>query len=861
MSRKEETVNGYPNPNIPNHEKEEADYILQYGRKMYSDFQNNQYFGYADRAIKLKNKSYRLSEEDTSIYISKSNPSGDIAYSNLDYSPVSLVPAFVDTIVNSILDKGFEITVHARDRMTSDRREQEKNKLTGQMLGKAFSEKLSSMFGVDVREKNAPTSKEEVDLKMETEYTDEMEIALEQGIREVRLMNHSKEIDRYICDDLVTCGEGVVKVNLNKNGEIKYRYIDDVNFFRSYSKDPDNRRLKHAGHVTTMTIAELRDRVREEDGWDEKRWEEIAGTVNDAKHGTSDGTAINLNERRGDKNWWDSVDVDVVEFEFIDFNYENYEIKETEYGSYVYEKDDNYMQSDEVAENRELIRDSYQVVYKGSWIRGTDYLFDYGRVHNISINPNDFYTANLSYIVYSMYGRSVVEKIIPYIEQVQLIHIRMQKLSSRVRPDGIAIDVSVLENAVMNGNGGYFSPLELSEMYDETGNLLFRSRNEDPDMPQGRPPVTKLDTSIRDQLSTLIDMYNHQVQQIRLVSGVNDFRDGTNTHPKTLVGVQEQSMRASNNATYAIDTALYDITTRTAERTVEYFQDVVSNKESRDRYERILGTEAIEVFERIQDVPIDLISLDIQFEPTIEEKASLQKHVEIALGKELIAIEDSIMIMRVDNINIGERMLIQRKLKLKEEREEMMAKQAEEEGKAREAEQQAKQKQAQLEAQLEIQKKIGIASEEAKIEVWREQQLMAFKERLLKAEIAGKVQVAEVVANGGMDKARYMEDQKSERDREGKSMESRLIEQRAGRVPEQDFKTPEDEAMAENKKVEPVPMPPSMMNNPLIPNDVPPVQDGVQPPPQMGIGQQQPDQLQQQPSETQQPPNGVMGQG
>ena len=832
MSRNKETISGYPDPNVPNDDKDEA-YILQYGQKMYEDFKNNQYFGYSNRARKLHSKSYRLSEEDTNIYKTRSNVSGDVAYSNLDYTSISLVPAFVDSVVNSILDKGFEITVHARDRMTSSKRQDEQKKLTGQMLGKAFSEKISAMFGVDVRSKNVPTSKEEIELRMETEYTDDLEIALEQGVREVRLMNHSKEIDRYVCDDLVTCAEGVVKVNLNKNGEIKYRYIDAVNFFRSYSKEPDNRTLKHAGHVTTMSIAELRDRIGPNDEWDEKRWKDIASTVRGGG-GMNNGTAINSNEKEGNTNsgWWSSVEVDVVEFEFVDFNYDVYEFKDTEYGSYIYDKDSDF--EPEEGSNREVVRDTYQCVYKGSWIKGTDYIFDYGKAHNISINQHDFYTANLSYIVYSMYGASIVQKIIPYIEQVQMIHIRMQKLASRVRPDGVAIDVSVLEKAVRNGSSGYFSPLELAEMYDETGNFLYRSRDEDPDLPRSGPPITKLDSSIKDQLDSLVTQYNHNVQQIRLVSGVNDFRDGSNTHPKTLVAVQQQSMQASNNATYAVDTALYDITTRSAERTVEYFQDVVGNHEARSRYERILGTDTIEVFDRIEQVPIDMLSINIQFEPTIEEKINLQKHLDIALGKDLIAIEHSIAIMRLDNIQLAEKMLIQSKRKLKEEREELMAKQAEDESKARQEQAKIDQQKTQFDAKIEVDKAVGIAGETAKIEVWKEQQLMYFKEKLLDKEIAGKIKAAEAVAAGGMQKAEYLEGSKNDRSKSEATQNSKMIEQRKGKIPEQDFRTSaKDEAP---EMIKPVPMPSSMVNNPLVPNPIPQTQGGVQPapPPQAG---------------------------
>lgn len=797
MTSRKDTISSYPDPNIPNHEKDEAEYQLAYAKRAYHDYMNNQYYGFANRAQKIKNKSYSLSEEDTSIYKTINNISGDVAYSNIDFTPISIIPAFVDTVVNSILDKGFDITVKARDGMTLDLRKQERNKLMGKMLGRPMAQKITESFGVDVTEKDAPTSEEEVNFIIDTEYQDNMEIALEEALREIRLMNRAKELDRYIVTDLVVNGEGVIKVNLEANGEIKYQFIPDENFFRSYSTELDNRRLKHAGHVSTMSIAELRKRVG--DQWSEKEWEEVTKMSGENKRGVNSGTAINMNESNSNSDWHDTQNVDVVEVEWIDFNYDMYEYKETEYGfESIHERDDDYIPSENSKMKREMYKDTYQCVYKCCFVLGTDLVYDNGKVHNISINSNDFYSANLSYIVYTMYGKSIVQKIIPYAEQIQLIHSSMQRLATKARPSGVSIDVSVLENAVSNGHGGYFQPLELAEMFDETGNLLYRSINEDPDMGRSNPPISQLHTSIRDTLLSLIDLYNHQAAQIRLVSGVNDFRDGSNTHPKTLVGVQQQAMIASNNATYAVDNAFYDIVTRTAERTIEFFQDSIDNEEAQKRYERILGSDTMSIIERIKNTPIDMISIDIQFEPSIDEKTKLEEHIGIALQANLIELEDAIAIRRLNNIGMSEKMLIQRKKKKEEKMMEMQKQQAEQQQAMMQMEAQQKQQEMQMESQLKTQTEISIYSEQAKIDIWKEQQLAAIRDGQLSKEIEGKIAVARVSAEAGLNKAEMMEGRKDSRDKAQKTMESKLIEQRKNRKPEQDFTDAEIQKIKEN---------------------------------------------------------------
>jgi len=805
-----ETVASYPDPNIPNEQKDSVEYILPYLKTAYYDFVNNQYEGYSNRGRKIRNKRYRLGEEDVSIYKTRFTTSDDVAYSNLDFTPINIISKFVDVSVNSILDKRFKIKVKARDTMTLEEENKYTEDLMGQMLNRGVTEKMSNIMGKDFTVKDAPTSNEEILLRTETEYNDNMEIALEQGIREVRKMSDVHEIDRYVVDDLVTCGEGVEKVYLMENGEIKYEYIDSVNFIRSFSKQPDNRRLKHAGHVTTMTLAELRRRVSPEDGFTEKDWEEIAERVSNRKSGYKAGTAVYANNSSDSAAWYDSLDVDVVEMEFVDFNYDKYEYKENSYGfSSISHRDDDYQLPENSKAKRELVTDSYEVVYKGSWIVGTDYLFDWGKAHNISINSGDFYTANLSYIVYTMYGKSIVEKIIPFAEQIQLIYLKLQQLAAKVRPSGVAIDVTVLESAVRNGAGGYFEPLELSEIVDQTGTIYYRGDNEDPEMRGNRQPITQINTSVRDSLQSMVDLYNHYMNQIRDISGINEYKDGTNTNPNTLVGVQSESIRASNNATAAINSAYYNIVERSSSRVVEFFQDVLHNDEASKKYERILGSPVMETLERIKEVPIDMIAVDLEFEPTEQEQAVLNKHIELALQSGAIEIEDSLMIRDIDNVSLAIRVLVQKKKKKAEAMQKAMAAQAEQE--TAKVQQEAQMEVQKITAEAQIKAKVEVEAYQAKaqIDFQLKQQSANIEFGLSQQVIDGKIKVAEIGAQASTQKMNTMEDRKDSRDKSQKTMESKLIEQRKDRVPEQDF-TAEDEATLDRRIEQAVPNAPNL---------------------------------------------------
>ena len=339
----------------------------------------------------------------------------------------------------------------------------------------------------------------------------------------------------------------------------------------------------------------------------------------------------------------------------------------------------------------------------------------------------------------------------------------------------------------------------MSEIFDETGTLFYRGDNEDPEMGRNRPPITQLNMSVRDALQSMIELYNHYAQQIREVSGVNEYKEGTNTSPKTLVGVQAESIKASNNATAAIDNAFHDIIERSAERTIEFLQDVVKNSEAKKRYERILGTDVIEILERVGDVPIDMIAVTLEFEPTIEEQAILNKHVEVALSKELIELEDSLMIRDIDNIKLAIRVLVQKKKKRAETIGKMRQAAEQKKLKDDEMETQRKMKEISGETNIKSQSDIALYTAKANVDYQLKQRTAKIEMSMVQQEIDGKIRVAMINAEASSGKATMMEDRKDSRDKSQKTMESKLIEQRKDRLPEQDFTVNDEEVL--NKRV------------------------------------------------------------
>ena len=144
---------------------------------------------------------------------------------------------------------------------------------------------------------------------------------------------------------------------------------------------------------------------------------------------------------------------------------------------------------------------------------------------------------------------SLVKRMIPFADQIQLVHLKLQQVVSKMIPDGVFIDADGL-NSVDLGNGASYNPSEALSMYFQTGSVIGRSFTEDGEFNNARVPIQELTSSGSNaKIQSLINMYNYQLQMIRAVTGVNEARDGSKPDQYALVGIQKLAALNSNTAT------------------------------------------------------------------------------------------------------------------------------------------------------------------------------------------------------------------------------------------------------------------------------------------------------------------------
>ena len=379
------------------------------------------------------------------------------------------------------------------------------------MITKDFVESLEDQTGIPLSPKGfVAKSSEEIDMFMAINYKQNVEIALEKAIDYTLDINDYDEVKRLMIRDLVVLGLCSSKIELSPSRGVTIRHVDPSNLITSYSSKPDFKNIRHAGEVYSMTIADLKQQAGDQFSEDDyqKIAKEYAGKNNNPMTYGDRAYYDNGNETYD----YDKFSVNVLDAEFITSHSLNYEKKENKFGGFsVNKKASNYKAPKKSKTKRENIGSSVKVVYTGKYIINTDYIFNYGMMENMPRSKSNLSETNLSYIIYQpnlykMKSKSLVDRMIPFADQIQLAHLKIQHVLAKARPKGAAFEIGSLEN-VSKGDGGTFTPLELQEIYDQTGNIYYRRIDDEGNM-TGAVPIAELENGIGRDFGTLINVYN-----------------------------------------------------------------------------------------------------------------------------------------------------------------------------------------------------------------------------------------------------------------------------------------------------------------------------------------------------------------
>jgi hypothetical protein len=722
---------------------------------------------------------YARGEQPVQKYKDELSINGDLSYLNLDWKPVPILSKFVDIVVNGISQKSYDIKAYSQDPSSVKRRTEYASKLQEDMVAKEYLDNLKQTLGIDLHQSpsgvTVPESKEELELHMQLSYKQSIEIAEEEAISTVFAQNKYDLVRRRLNMDLTTIGIAAGKTNFNTAEGIKIDYVDPAYMVYSYTEDPNFEDIYYVGEVKSITIPELK---KEFPGISQEELERIQKTPGNRQYITGWGN-------------YDENTVQVMYFEYKTYHNQVFKIKQTDSGLLkALEKPDTFDPPEN--DNFERVSRSIEVLYTGAKVLGTNTILDWGLAENMSRPMADTTKVEMNYTICAprMYkGRieSVVSKCIGFADMIQLTHLKLQQVMSRMVPDGVYLDMDGLAEVDL-GNGTNYNPAEALNMYFQTGSIVGRSMTQDGDMNPGKVPIQELNSSSGlGKIQALIQTYQYYLQMIRDVTGLNEARDGSTQDKNSLVGLQKMAANASNVATRHIKQASLYLTLKLAENVSLKIADALYFPLTAESLKNSISTYNVETLQQVVDLNLYDFGIFLELEPDDEEQAKLEENIQVALGQGGIDLEDAIDLRQIKNLKLANQMLkVKRKQKAIQDQANQQAN--------IQAQAAAQAETAEKTAMAEVQKQEAISGSKVQYEQARSQmeinkmQIAADLEKIkMQQKFEYDMQLKQIEVQAMQQKEAAIEDRKDKRSKMEATQQSEMISQRQNDSLPKDF--------------------------------------------------------------------------
>ena len=736
---------------------------------------------------------YARGEQPIGKYKNELAIDGDLSYLNLDWTPVPILPKFIDVVVNGMSDRLFKVKAYAQDAMSQAKRSKYQDLLESQMIAKPVLEIIQEESGANpfmMEPDQLPQTDDELSLYMQLNYKPAIEIAEEEAINTIFDENHYDDIRKRLDYDLTVVGIGVAKHEFLQGTGVKISYVDPANVIYSYTEDPYFKDCFYWGEIKTLPISEL---MKIDQSLTKEDLQQIT---------------------QYSQSWYDYYNV--AQFyensmfyrdtcTLLYFNYKTtkkivYKKKNLEGGgSRVIEKDDTFNPPAEMMEEGsfEKIEKTIDVWYEGIMVMGTNILLQWKMSENMVRPTSASQHALPNYVacaprMYKGTIESLCRRMIPFADLIQITHLKLQQVIARTVPDGVFIDADGL-NEIDLGTGNAYNPEDALRLYFQTGSVIGRSFTQDGDFNNARVPITQLTSnSGAAKTQMLITNMNHYIDMIRSVTGLNEARDGSMPDPNSLVGLQKLAALNSNTATrHILDGSLYMF--RSLSEALTYrVADILEYSDFADEFANQIGKYNVSILNEIKDLYIYDFGIFIEISPDEEQKAQLEANIQMALSKGDINLEDAIDIREIRNLKLANQLLKMKRTKAQERAEKMAMQQQ-----AMVAQQQMQSQQMASEAamqqiQLETQAKMQIKQAEIAFDIEKSKNEAMLKSQLMREEFEYNLQLRTMDVTNLTDREKMKEDAKAKRISQQNTEQSKLINQRKNNLPPLSFESNED---------------------------------------------------------------------
>jgi len=695
--------------NFPSHSVDPAiklkkDWNVQYCQAIHSLYRNNLTgINYSDVDLFARYRSYGNGNQDKLQYMdwlgitkrpTPTVPTGAVStsspvqqpsdfvrqgYMNINWEILSVAPNFKNVILGTFEEIDHDIYADGVDEKSSAQRQQAKWMLWMEREMQDYMIEMEKAVDIKLRKEGyVPETIQELEMfSAMGGFKLKSEISIEEALRYTTFISEWKEVKRKIFEDLYEIGVAVTKDFLDPmTQKVKVRYCDPSLCVIPYVHQSEFKNMPFAGEYIFYTIAEIRA-LNKPDGTPQFTEEELVEIAQKSINHYNNPAIIN--------NWYidqfGRYEYDTFRVCVLDCEYKSDDFKYTT--ERVNSKGETVVHRDEfgkvrTGDKRKTHISKTLMVYKCKWIVGTEYAWDYG--HQFDIPRPTPSEANLSFHAYKMKSGSMIKRMIPLLDSIQLSWLKLQNAKAKAAPNGLAIEYGSLLNVSIGNNK--LTPLEVLKIRNQTGDILYQATTHRTYMPSqtNYKPIQELQGGLGNQGQEFLMLIDSDINMIRQIIGINSVADASSPASGQLVGVSELSLQATSNTLKPMYSAYVTIKERAFKNVALRIQLLVKYNESYElSYFKALGSSITETLKIGSEINNAMFGIRIEARPNAEEKqailnAALESMRVGRQGVPLLSYSDYLMVQ--DFLSKGMTKMARAYIANKEQ--QMMAKQEQE---------------------------------------------------------------------------------------------------------------------------------------------------------------------------------------
>ena len=787
---------GFPDDNVSDSDKNKKEFGLRIGQAIQYEWFKKDGGGcrYYDRWTEFnRRRLYARAEQPIQKYEDELSVDGDLSHLNLDWTPIAVMPKFIDIVCNGLEDRIFSIKAESQDSLSVKRKQEFQDVIESEMISKPLLEQVEKDFGINpfINDKETlPKTDEELYLYMELEYKPGIEIAEEIAIQTVLNENHYEDIAKRFKYDLVVLGMGALRHRFLRGGGIDVSYLDPARVIHSYTEDPMFKDCYYWGDVETVPVSEL---VKIDPDLTNEDLAEL-------KSYSQAWMREFPTERDRQNSELSSETVTLINFSYKTTKKYVYKKKKiSDDAARVIRKDDDFNPPQEMMEERgfEKVEKRIEVWYEGIMVAGTNFILKWELQENM-VRPKSASQRVMSNYVacaprlYKGAIDSIGLRMIPFADMLQLNHMKFQQVSSKMVPDGVFIDADGI-NEVDLGTGAAYNPEDALRLYFQTGSVIGRSYTQDGDFNNARTPIQELTkSSAGGKINSLIAQFNHYLNLMKGAIGANDSMDASTPHKDALVGLQKMAALSSNVATRHILEGSIFMTRTLAEGLSCRVSDLLEYSDYKEEFINKIGKQNVSILEDVKDLYLSDFGIFIEVSPDEEQKQKLEENIQIALREGGIDLEDAIDIREINNIKLANQLLKVKRKRKRDYDQQIREKEQQSIAQTQMQQQQMAAQNAAQKIQMEAQAKIQVKNAEGDNEIRVLEREAQLKFDLMQKEFDLNTRLKSMDMQVRQSLEDKKEKAKDRRQREQATMQSKMVSQRKFDLPSLNFESNED---------------------------------------------------------------------